>query len=267
MLPITTTATTTTQFKDEKLALFLKELSLSEWKDAFFSQQVDYELVQSLDDSSLEKLGLPLGPRMKILQKIASDRVLNQDPKIFIKGVEIKSEVLGIGHFGSVTKGVWNKTTPVALKKLHNEQLQEFLKEADLLMSFRHPNIVTCYGITRIENECYITFELVPHGDLKTFLMMNQVNEHAKMLMCKDVISGMTYLHSNNIIHRDLAARNLLVNMKNSAFVIQVSDFGMSRSITSYYKTSSKLFPVKWTSIVIQKKKSNVFSLVSTILL
>ena len=71
---------------------------------------------------------------------------------------------------------------------------------------------------------------------------------------CKQICSGMAYLHSQNILHRDLACRNILVSNKNNSYLIKVfyfhffkkskkkkiSDFGMSRKSADYYKTKDK---------------------------
>src|SRR5262245_53867375 len=62
-----------------------------------------------------------------------------------------------------------------------------------------------------IDDVCIIT-EFIDGGSLKDL-----INESTKLsmktvlLMMKDIASGITQLHSENILHCDLAARNLLV--------------------------------------------------------
>jgi hypothetical protein len=41
---------------------------------------------------------------------------------------------LGSGKFGTVFKGIWQKTTDVALKKLNDGQKDEFLSELRILV-------------------------------------------------------------------------------------------------------------------------------------
>lgn len=63
---------------------------------------------------------------------------------------------LGSGYFGQVKHGVWingHKEVDVAMKTLNkqvirNEDQIKFLQEAAIMAQFRHPNIVTLYGIT-----------------------------------------------------------------------------------------------------------------------
>ena len=45
-----------------------------------------------------------------------------------------------------------------------------------------------------------------------------------------DIASGMSHLHSENVIHCDLACRNLLVAPKEgNKYLIKITDFGLSR--------------------------------------
>ncbi len=60
----------------------------------------------------------------------------------------------------------------------------------------------------------------------------------------------MSYLEDQKIIHRDLALRNLLVSKGGSGeYIVKVGDFGMSKLMQEeYYRTESKVMPVKWTA-------------------
>jgi serine/threonine protein kinase len=63
--------------------------------------------------------------------------------------------VLGEGQFGSVSKGIWREETgyilEVAIKSLkpNSEERDKvkFLQEAATMAQFRHPNVVTLYGV------------------------------------------------------------------------------------------------------------------------
>ena len=57
---------------------------------------------------------------------------------------------LGSGQFGNVEKGMW-QSKEVALKTLKtgstDDDKVKFLQEAAIMAQFRHPNIVTLYGV------------------------------------------------------------------------------------------------------------------------
>ena len=62
---------------------------------------------------------------------------------------------LGSGQFANVEEGTWkkgvNKEVRVALKTMHDGSTEEdkikFLQEAAIMAQFRHPNVVSLYGV------------------------------------------------------------------------------------------------------------------------
>ena len=61
---------------------------------------------------------------------------------------------LGSGQFGSVERGLWNdgtRSVPVAVKLLKEGASEmdkvKFLQEAAIMAQFRHPNVVSLYGV------------------------------------------------------------------------------------------------------------------------
>ena len=63
--------------------------------------------------------------------------------------------MLGEGHFGSVKKGMWRDPNgfilQAAIKVMKPEADEEdkvkFLQEAAIMAQFKHPNVVTLYGV------------------------------------------------------------------------------------------------------------------------
>ena len=61
---------------------------------------------------------------------------------------------LGSGQFGSVEQGVWKegaRSVPVAVKLLKEGASEinkvKFLQEAAIMAQFKHPNVVSLYGV------------------------------------------------------------------------------------------------------------------------
>jgi class 3 adenylate cyclase/predicted ATPase len=53
------------------VAAWLRELGLERYEPAFRDNEIDWEVLPELTDAELEKIGLPLGPRKKLLKAIA----------------------------------------------------------------------------------------------------------------------------------------------------------------------------------------------------
>ncbi|XP_055921470.1 activated Cdc42 kinase-like isoform X1 [Eupeodes corollae] len=168
---------------------------------------------------------------------------------------------LGTGEFGIVQQGVWTNGTEriqVAIKCLCRERMQsnpmEFLKEAAIMHSIEHENIVRLYGVVLATDSLMLVTELAhlrslleclkDSGLRVSFLTIPTLCEFA-MQIC----NGMKYLENKRLIHRDLAARNILVFSKNK---VKISDFGLSRALgvgKDYYKTNFNVnlkLPIAW---------------------
>ena len=57
-----------------KVIGWLTGLALDKYIDVFDKAEIDFEVVRELTDADLEKLGIPLGPRKKLLKAIADLR-------------------------------------------------------------------------------------------------------------------------------------------------------------------------------------------------
>ena len=160
-------------------------------------------------------------------------------------------ERLGGGQFGEVFRGVWNKTTSVAVKTLKQGTMlpSAFLQEASIMKKLRHPKLVQLYAVCTQEEPLLIITELMTNGSLLEYLQGEGQSLKLPQLidMSAQVAGGMAYLELHNYIHRDLAARNILVGENN---ICKVADFGLARLIADdeYNAHEGAKFPIKWTS-------------------
>lgn len=162
---------------------------------------------------------------------------------------------LGSGQFGEVWEGLWNNTTPVAIKTLKPGSMnrQDFLREAQIMKNLRHPKLIQLYAVCSLEDPVYIITELMRHGSLLEYLQSDngeQLKIANQIDIAAQVAAGMAYLESQNYIHRDLAARNVLVGEHH---IYKVADFGLARVFQKeedriYEPRSETKLPIKWTA-------------------
>lgn len=124
--------------------------------------------------------------------------------------------ISGEGQFGEVYEGVWNKSTPVAVKTLKPGSMdpKDFLEEAATMKKLFHPKLVQLYAVCTLEEPILIITELVKYGSLLHYLRgpKGAALELPQLIeMAAQVADGMAYIERQNYIHRDLAARNILV--------------------------------------------------------
>ncbi|KAH8277758.1 hypothetical protein KR018_005551, partial [Drosophila ironensis] len=168
---------------------------------------------------------------------------------------------LGTGEFGIVQQGVWtngSERIQVAIKCLCRERMQsnpmEFLKEAAIMHSIEHENIVRLYGVVLATDSLMLVTELAHLRSLLECLKDSglRISFLTIPTLCEfalQICNGMRYLEQKRLIHRDLAARNILVFSKDK---VKISDFGLSRALgvgKDYYKTNFNVnlkLPIAW---------------------
>ncbi|KAL9245892.1 hypothetical protein vseg_019491 [Gypsophila vaccaria] len=146
---------------------------------------------------------------------------------------------VGSGSYGVVCSSI-NTTTneKVAIKKIANVFNDEVdalraLRELKILRHLRHENVIALKDVVIASNcktdfsDVYLVSELMD-TDLHSIIQSSQplTRDHIKYFMFQ-LLRGLNYLHSANILHRDLKPKNLLINANCD---LKICDFGLART-------------------------------------
>mmetsp|Transcript_935 Transcript_935/g.2207 ORF Transcript_935/g.2207 Transcript_935/m.2207 type:complete len:433 (+) Transcript_935:1665-2963(+) len=153
---------------------------------------------------------------------------------------------IGSGSYGSVAEARHLPTGDrVAIKHLTQifddlVDCKRLLREVSILRYLNHPNVVKLREILPPPdftnfNELFVVMEHA-QSDLKK-LVKSPVHLEADhvQLIIYNIICGMKYIHSANVLHRDLKPANILLN---EDCEVKICDFGLARSVPEETKSS-----------------------------
>jgi len=172
-----------------------------------------------------------------------------------------KLEKIGEGTYGTVFKAK-NKETQeiVALKRVRLDDDDEgvpssALREICLLKELKHANIVRLHDVLHSDRKLTLVFEHCDQDLKKYFDSLNgEIDPEVVKSFMFQLLRGLSYCHSRNVLHRDLKPQNLLINKTGE---LKLADFGLARAfgipvrcysaevVTLWYRPPDVLFGAK----------------------
>uniref|UniRef100_A0AAG5D598 Serine/threonine-protein kinase PLK4 n=1 Tax=Anopheles atroparvus TaxID=41427 RepID=A0AAG5D598_ANOAO len=147
-------------------------------------------------------------------------------------------EILGKGGFASVYRGKCLRTGVFVAIKMINKQAMHssgmanrVRQEVAIHSKLKHPSILELYTFFEDLNYVYLVLELSENGELQQYLRKRQIpfDEYEAALVLRQVVDGLLYLHSHQILHRDMSLSNLLLTKEMN---IKIADFGLATELT-----------------------------------
>ena len=145
---------------------------------------------------------------------------------------------VGSGAYGFVCAADDAKTGKAcAIKKVAKVfedmvDAKRILREIRLMRQFEHPNVVKLYDVMEppyIEDfeDLYIVTELMSTDLQKILYSKTKLTEEQLQYLLYQLVCGVHYINSANVLHRDLKPANLLIDIQTCH--LQVCDFGLAR--------------------------------------
>ncbi|KZS98515.1 Pkinase-domain-containing protein [Sistotremastrum niveocremeum HHB9708] len=151
-----------------------------------------------------------------------------------------KLEIVGKGSYGAVYKGEHIPSgTIVALKIIdldtEDDDAADIQREVALLSQLRGEgaNVTQYYGSWLDGPNVWIVMDFAGGGSVRTLMkaMANGVlEERWIVVIIREILIALAYLHKSNVIHRDIKTANMLVQ---SSGKVVLCDFGVSALLSS----------------------------------
>jgi len=119
--------------------------------------------------------------------------------------------------------------------------LRDALNEIELMKTLRHNNIITLFEVIDDpgEDKMFMFIEYAEGGCVQTGEMeTDPIPEDKARSYFVDLVNGLDYIHSQNVIHRDIKPENLLLTKDG---VLKISDFGVALRLSADESANQQL--------------------------
>ncbi|KAL9108926.1 MAG: hypothetical protein Q9227_006322 [Pyrenula ochraceoflavens] len=121
---------------------------------------------------------------------------------------------------------IWKEK--IKVENAQKKKIQRYFDEANILAQVDHPNIIAIEKVFKTDNTIYIFQELITGGDLFSYLEAKGgvLKEVEAIVVMRQILIAVDYLHDNGIAHRDLKPENVLMTSVLDGCRIVLTDFG-----------------------------------------
>ncbi|KAI7906820.1 uncharacterized protein BX663DRAFT_427175 [Cokeromyces recurvatus] len=204
--------------------------------------------------SEIEAKRTEIEQERKIIGKILDDQKPEDQSLVFLAPSSSnisfswqQGRFIGAGTFGSVYLAInLDTSTVMAVKEIRfpdsnslsalHKSIKEEMKVMEML---HHRNIVQYYGMEVHRDRVYIFMEYCENGSLGALLDHGGRIEDELYIVdyAYQLLSGLAYLHENNVVHRDIKPDNILIDYQGQ---LKLTDFGASKILVQGQKTMGR---------------------------
>lgn len=152
-------------------------------------------------------------------------------------------ESLGAGGMATVYRAYHRRLKrQVAIKMIHHAYrddpgfLARFQREAEIVASLEHPNIVPVYDFSEYHGQPYLVMKLVDGASLKAALSDGPLILGDILPILAPIGAALDYAHGRGVLHRDIKPSNIMLDQQRVPYLM---DFGLARLTQSGESTLS----------------------------
>ena len=160
---------------------------------------------------------------------------------------------IGAGGMGDVYQASDTKLgRSVAIKVLppalvdEPGRLARFQREAKMLASLNHPNIVTLHSFEEVDGVHFLTMELVEGQSLNRLIPKDGLPVEQILDIATETVEALAAAHEKGIVHRDLKPANVMLTEEGR---VKVLDFGLAKEIHEANSTDATLTSADYTKM------------------
>ncbi|GJW52741.1 kinase-like domain, phloem protein 2-like protein [Tanacetum coccineum] len=141
--------------------------------------------------------------------------------------------IIGHGVFGNIYRGEVTHAHVHKIKRLDKKTAEgeaQFATELEILMEYKHENVIGLVGYCDEEEEKIIVYQYASRGSLDKYLSDDSLTWVMRLKICIDIAIGLELLHGtvssqDVVIHRDINSSNILLF---DDWKAKISNFGLS---------------------------------------
>jgi len=152
---------------------------------------------------------------------------------------------IGGGQFADVFlvfDTITEKKYALKVSRTREKDIEMLKREAQLLASLEHENIVRFYTAELIENKLALVMEYVDGYSLRKLIEEESpLDETRAISIISDVLEALSYAHSRGVLHRDIKPENIMIT---SDGIVKLTDFGLAIILSSSLSFSMAGTPI-----------------------
>lgn len=148
-------------------------------------------------------------------------------------------EEIGRGGAARVFRAVdGSQARRVAIKVLPIETddrqsfMQRFRREAEVIRTLNHPNIVQVYDADETDDFVYLVLRLLEGGTLRQRIASERLSPQDVCQYMIQIALALSHAHRQGIIHRDVKPSNMLLDLEQPGHIL-LTDFGTAKILNA----------------------------------